>query len=181
MVGVLSGSLGLSPNVHAAVASRGDPLVVLSNGVVLDLTADIADVSSDIKMITYVIQVPTGVSVADAISTDGSLAAKEKFAVNATAKSGIYAAQINLKTGAKNVPVTGTLSAGYGPQLGIAPAMVGLSSFTGTKSSVTQGTPPPSPLPQTVTADLATWIAGVTWSASTSAQGVTGVSVSLTL
>lgn len=40
---------------------RSDPLVLLSNGVVLDLSADVAAPLWDIRRVTYTIRVPVGV------------------------------------------------------------------------------------------------------------------------
>jgi hypothetical protein len=77
----------------------------------------------------------------------------------------------------------------YPAWLGITPAMVGLNSFTWTGNRGiqsagapgTRGAQASSALPQSVTADPATHVAGTAWSASISAQGVLDGAVSLGL
>src|SRR5579871_5023014 len=48
------------PRVHAAVGCRGDPVVQLSNGAVLDLNLSINDALSDVQHIAYTLHGPIG-------------------------------------------------------------------------------------------------------------------------
>jgi len=135
---------GLVAPRHAAAYGfcRSDPIVVLDNGAVLDLSATInADISA-IKQIRYTLHAPAGTSVVRVISTDGPVDYKEKFNFQADGAPGAYGAETRVdlvkgggdgsKDGAPAVSytVTATIQAAYASQLGVTPAEVGIGAFT---------------------------------------------------
>lgn len=185
--GLLASTLGVgAPHpAHAAMACRADPIIILSDGIVLDVSATIADDASDVKQITYVLHVPDGATVIRAISTDGVVGYKEKFQVQSDSAPGAYATEVQVKTGAKNVAVTATIAGGYATQLGITPDMVGLSSFAWTPATSAEDQAPPAPkgptapatLSGTMTGALVSWAGSAAWSASTATQGLAGAHI----
>jgi hypothetical protein len=187
LAGVLAGSARPGPTARAALACRSDPLVILSNGVVLDLGAALdADVSR-VQEIHYQLHGPHGVWVVRVISTDGAVRYKEHFEFHddshaddhASTATPLYRVAVQAKTADGHHTGWATIAGGYADQLGITPDMVGLAAFA-FKPTTPQGKPAPPPphdqgqagLPDTVTAALAAWASGAAWAASaTSAQG----------
>ncbi len=176
-------------HAHAAFGCRSDPIVVLSNGVVLDLSATLDADVSQVQEIHYKLHGPHGVSVVRAISTDGAVQYKEHFEFkddshgDDTSTSGAETYRVEVQTKTADGRHTGwaTIAGGYATDLGITPAMVGLSAFQ-FDASVAQGdagkgkdAPPPphaddnaSALPDTVTAALADWANNASWHTSMS-------------
>jgi hypothetical protein len=60
---------------------RGDPRVWLSNGTQIAMTATIGADASQVKLITYTVHVPRGLSVTKVVYTGGALANKERVVV----------------------------------------------------------------------------------------------------
>lgn len=58
--GVLLGGPLAVNTAHAAIGCRADPLVHLTNGTTIDVSATIYDTAADVKGITYVLHGPTG-------------------------------------------------------------------------------------------------------------------------
>lgn len=185
--GLLAAPLG-SPHAHAVVACRSDPIVVLSNGVVLDLSADIADDVSDVTSVRYTLHGPFGVWVMRAISTDGPVGYDEGFAYIPDAPVGVYQDETVVTTGADSVNVTATVAGGYASTLGVTPGMVGLKSWVTTTQTTKKKAPPQpkgaptlSTLPAKVTASLSDWASAAAWSSTASAQGLSGETLSATV
>ncbi len=178
----------LAPHAHAAFgACRSDPIVVLSNGVVLDLSANIDTDQIDIKEIGYTLHGPKGVTVVRSISTDGVVQYKEKFAFKDDSKADdnnptsapLYTVVVKVKTLSGDHQVQATVAAGYADHVGITPGMVGLTAFQFNPSEPqgdgkVEGVKPPhddqnaAALPATVTTALATWATTAPWSATMS-------------
>jgi hypothetical protein len=77
--GVMSGALWAT-GAHAAISScRRDPIVTLSNGDQVQLTADIATSASNVKNISYVLYGPTGTTVQQVVFTEGTTNPTETF------------------------------------------------------------------------------------------------------
>ncbi len=191
---------------HAAIGCRSDPIVVLSNGVVLDLSATLDADVSQVQEIHYKLHGPHGLSVVRAISTDGAVQYKEHFefkddshgddkaASNASSVE-TYRVEVTTKTADGHHTGWATIAGGYAVDLGITPAMVGLTAFqfdasvpqgdasgpqgdaSGPQGDASHGkdAPPPphaddnaSALPDTVTTALATWASTAAWHASMS-------------
>jgi hypothetical protein len=82
---ILSGSLLASPGLapaHAELAGcYSDPVVVLSNGLTLDLSNTINDADTDVRQVSYTIHAPAGTSVVSVTYTSGPLGPKETLEV----------------------------------------------------------------------------------------------------
>ena len=134
IAGLGAGLLG-APGAHAAfMGCRSDPIVILSNGVVLDLSAYIADDVSDVQSISYTLHAPQGVSVLRAISTDGAVGYREKFRFESDGEisgaAGVYTVEVKVQTRSENISVTATIAGGDAATLGITPEMVSLGATT---------------------------------------------------
>ncbi len=183
-------------HAHAYGACRTDPIVVLSNGTVLDLSATIGlDVSqvSDITQISYTLHAPAGTVVARVVSTDGDVNYKEQFTLRTDSPAGVYGVQVQVQTahlpqGMPQPVVVAQIEGGYASTLGVTPSMVGLKAWSATTTAtVTDGKlppPPPKPgpqlaqavssLPDDMTAQLASWAASAPWSAASGSGGQAG-------
>ncbi|HVA91576.1 MAG TPA: hypothetical protein VNL71_17240 [Chloroflexota bacterium] len=165
---------------YAAVACRSDPIVILSNGIVLELAVGIDTPVTDVRQVEYSLHVPAGVGIVQVISTDGAVGYKEKFKAKSDSSPGVYTVDARVKTEARNVAITATIAGGYASQLSITPAMVGLSSFTWTASTSPDKKGPPAPkgpkapatLPATVTTALLSWASTAAWSVTASTPTV---------
>ena len=145
--GLLAAGLLASPlesyHAHAMSACRSDPIVVLSNGVVLDLSATIGiDVSNidEIAQISYTLHAPAGTTVAKVVSTDGDVNYKEQFTLDTDSPSGVYGVDTLVTTlpitgGATPPAVTAAIEGGYASALGVSPAVVGLKAWTTTSAA----------------------------------------------
>lgn len=185
--GLLAAPLG-APRADAVVACRSDPIVVLSNGVVLDLSADIDDDASDVTSVRYTLHGPAGVWVARSLSTDGPVGYDESFAYIPDASAGVYRDETVVTTGAAPVGVTATVAGGYASTLGVTPGMVGLKSWVTTTQTTTKKAAPQrkgdltlSALPARVTTWLSNWASTAAWSSTASAQGLSGETLSATV
>ena len=180
-------------HAHAYGGCRSDPIVVLSNGIVLDLSATIGlDISqiSDIAQISYTLHAPAGTTVAKVVSTDGDVNYKEQFTLRTDSSAGVYGVQTQVQTAhlPKGMPqpsVIAQIVGGYASTLGITPGMVGRAAWSATATAtVTDGKlapPPPKPGPQAVTslpnimsAQLSSWAATAAWSTSAVTSGQAG-------
>jgi hypothetical protein len=76
-----AGLLIASPPVSIAQATlgacNGDPVVVLSNGVTIDLYTTIQDDVSDVQQVVYTLHAPSGTGVISVAYTSGLLGPKE--------------------------------------------------------------------------------------------------------
>ena len=71
----------LSGAVHAGLLCRSDPVVILSNGVTLDIGANISTLPWQVKEVHYELHVPKGVFMLVAIHTPTWLTSQETFRV----------------------------------------------------------------------------------------------------
>ncbi len=65
--GLLASLLGAPQHAHAAGGCRSDPIVTLSNGLVVHLSATIYDTASDINTVTYTLHAPVGTKVVSVV------------------------------------------------------------------------------------------------------------------
>ncbi len=186
--GLLASGPLAAPRAHAALGCRSDPIVILSNGVVLDLSATLDTDISDVKEIHYKLHGPKGVWVVRAISTDGTVQYKEGFEFHDDShvddhnpSSAVpYTVEVKVHTQSGHHTVWASIAGGYAPQLGITPDMVGLSAFAFSPSTPQgDGKDAPKPphddknqaaLPDTVTAALASWASSAPWATSVSSS-----------
>lgn len=70
----------LTPVAHADIAGcRSDPVLLLSNGVELDVSSTIAAAAADVQQVTYTVHIPVGTS--PVLTVAGSLGAHEVWRV----------------------------------------------------------------------------------------------------
>lgn len=120
--GLLAGGSLTAPNAHADLsACRSDPVVLLSNGAELDLSAAINDSSADVQQVVFTLHAPVGVSVVAYI--EGSLGAKEFWRFYADNPPGSYDTSALVTTYTPGVSVSATTQAlGF-----LTPALVTVS------------------------------------------------------
>ncbi len=69
---------------------RTDPVIVMSDGTGLDITATINTTVSNVASVAYTVDTPRGLSVEQVAYTGGSLSKKEKLIVYADQNPGVY-------------------------------------------------------------------------------------------
>lgn len=188
--GLLASLLGAPHHAHAATGCRSDPIVVLSNGTVLDLSAAIGADVSTVAQIGYTLHAPAGSTIARVVSTDGDVQYNEQFTLRTDNPAGCYTMQVQvamrpLPVGTPLPSVTGTLAGGAATTLGVTPQMVGLAAWTGTATATTKAPPPPPQgtttlftLPTTMSAWVITWAANAPWAVTaTTPTGQSGQSL----
>jgi hypothetical protein len=117
LVGVLAGGWGRTPDVRAAVASRGDPVLLVTgtaNGVPvaygIEIGVSVATASTQIQHVTYALSGPVGTSVRLEFATDDTLAAKESYTYTATRGDQLVVAVTTVTTTGGSVPAVVTES-----------------------------------------------------------------------
>jgi hypothetical protein len=120
----LAASTLLSPTAEAALAGcRTDPLVVLSDGTVLDVSVAISTNVSNVTDIQYVVHGPSTVRLVSAIRTPTlGFTGKELFTYYADAQPGQYVTETLVQTTFDRIGVTAyttfsKVTLGYGPPL----------------------------------------------------------------
>jgi hypothetical protein len=98
----------LSPTAEAAVSGcRTDPIVILSDGTILDVTAEIGTSASKVREIHYVVHGPRGVKLIASISTPTlGFTGKETFTYYDDAPARQYITETVVQTMYDNVSVT---------------------------------------------------------------------------
>lgn len=89
---------------------RSDPLVVLSDGTVLDISADISAMLWRIKRVHYTLYIPAGLKVVTKQSTPNWPTTTERFTIYATNPAGKFTATVMVLTQEANVPVKANFS-----------------------------------------------------------------------
>jgi hypothetical protein len=104
----LAMSAPLAPAVEAAAAGcRSDPVVILSDGTILDVSVDIGTDVSNVREIHYVVHGPRGVKLITAISTPTlGFQGKETFTYYADAAPNQYITETLVQTTYNQVSVT---------------------------------------------------------------------------
>ena len=114
----------LTPVAQAALdGCRADPVIYLSDGTVLDVTADIDTSATNITGIAYTLHVPRGVKALLYVATPPlGFRGKEAFALVNDAPAGQYQTDTLVQTGASSVSVTAhtSLAGVYLFQLGVS-------------------------------------------------------------
>ena len=106
LLGLLAGPLTAHRASAAISLCRTDPLVQLSNGVVLQLRATIADDASDIQGITYTVHAPTGTSIARVLYTTELPQGTETLTFSADNPAGTYDTDTVVSTTTRGIDVT---------------------------------------------------------------------------
>src|SRR5579871_2927962 len=82
----------ISGAAQATLLCRSDPVVILSNGVTLDLGATLNVLPMQVKQVHYELHVPVGVSMILAIHTPAWITSQETFVLIADQQPGQYEA-----------------------------------------------------------------------------------------
>lgn len=90
----------------AIVSCRADPIVTLSNGKVVQMTAFMETDAANVQMITYTLRAPKGTTVVNVAYTGGELANKEKFVFYADRSSNNYGTETVVTTHTAGVRVS---------------------------------------------------------------------------
>lgn len=90
----------------AIVSCRADPIVTLSNGKVVQMTAFMETDAANVKLITYTLRAPKGTTVVNVAYTGGELASKEKFVFYADRNSNNYGTETVVTTETAGVRVS---------------------------------------------------------------------------
>lgn len=112
------------------ILCRTDPVVVLSNGMVLDLTTSVADTAQDVKQINYTVNLPKGVTVSQVYYTPGPLSHVETVTSLSGNSAGAYDTTTTVTTGTSGLNVTATA------------VLVNAATFSVTGSGSTSGLSP---------------------------------------
>jgi hypothetical protein len=91
--------------VNAGLLCRSDPVVILSNGVTLDIGANINVLPWQVKEVHYELHIPNGVSLVLAIHTPAWLTSQETFSVFSDQVSGQYEVVTTVTTSLGNATV----------------------------------------------------------------------------
>ncbi len=97
-----------SEAVHAAVGVGCDPIVTLSNGAVVHLTATIYDTPTDITDATYTMHAPVGTTVRSVAYPTDPNNIPQTFYFYADNPSGVWDSYTNVATKTSGVAVTAT-------------------------------------------------------------------------
>jgi hypothetical protein len=98
--------LSAAPAQALRIGCRSDPIILLSNGVVIDMSADIGTALWKVDEVTYTLHAPEGVSVVATISTPSWPTTIERFHFYADNPPGQYTGTTVVKTRDTNIPVT---------------------------------------------------------------------------
>jgi hypothetical protein len=100
------------PVQAAATGCRSDPLVLLSNGLVLDLSADIAAKPWEVQRVVYTLRIPRGVNPVAIVRTRTWPTSVESFVIRADNVPGRYDSTTFVVTAQRGVRVTAHLLVG---------------------------------------------------------------------
>jgi hypothetical protein len=96
-----------STSKAAVGGCRSDPIIILSDGTILDVSADIGTAVSNVREIHYVVHGPLGVKLVSAISTPTlGFSGKETFTYYADAAPNQYITETLVQTTYDQVSVT---------------------------------------------------------------------------
>ena len=95
----------IAPDALAHVGGcRSDPIVTLSNGNMLDLSAVVSDTATDVQQVSYTLHAPAGTSVTREVDTS-ALGPNDTFQFNADEPPRTYGAGTKVTTLTPQIPV----------------------------------------------------------------------------
>lgn len=110
-VGLLTAPL-FAPSAHAELGVCGsDPVVILSNGAVVDLSATIGDAEPDVQQVAYTLHAPAGTVAVVWINTSGPIGPKETLQFYADNAPDSYDSVTVVTTGQSSVSVSAATQA----------------------------------------------------------------------
>jgi hypothetical protein len=129
LIGMVVSAGGALPAQASHSACRTDPIVILSDGHRLNLTAVVNIDSSGVQQVNYTLHIPSGVGLTRIIYTQGVPGLRESFAYSADQAARHYGTTTTIRTPG------GTYTAGATLQIALAGAIVGTASVTGTSNT----------------------------------------------
>lgn len=108
LLGLISPASPATQNAQARLLAecRADPLVVLSDGTILDISADVGAFLWEVEEVHYVLHIPAGLEVVVALSTPNWPTTIEKFTVHADNPADTFTSTTTVITRRGNTPVT---------------------------------------------------------------------------
>jgi len=106
--GVLASLLSAPHHAHAAAACRADPIVTLSNGLVVHLSATVYDAPSDITGVAYTMHAPVGTSVVSVVYPPDPNNIPQTFQFHADNPAGTWDSYTYVDTKTTGIGVTAT-------------------------------------------------------------------------
>ncbi|OGO39780.1 MAG: hypothetical protein A2Z03_09585 [Chloroflexi bacterium RBG_16_56_8] len=104
---------GMPSTAEALVdGCRGDPIVVLSNGVTVRMSVQVSTSAANVKEVVYTLHAPAGTSIKSITYTGGPLKDKERVVFHADAKPGTYSTDTVVHAKAGRAAVSATTSVG---------------------------------------------------------------------
>ena len=97
---------------------ESDPVVSLSDGAQVDMSADISTDLSNVQHVTYTLHVPAGDSVVSIVNTDGLMGIYESVQVIADEPAATYQSVTTVRVSGGQVPVTAKTAVTSLPTLG---------------------------------------------------------------
>ena len=94
------------PVQAARLFCRSDPVVILSDGAIFDISADISTLPFAVREVHYTLHGPVGTSTVAVIHTPTWLTSQETFEYIADQEPGVYSATVLVHTRLGNAPVT---------------------------------------------------------------------------
>lgn len=95
-----------SSSFAAISGCRGDPIVWLSNGQMVQMAAIAEAPAANVRRIVYTLHAPRGLSVSKIVYTGGALQSKEKVVFAADLDAGTYSTDTLVETKSRHVRVT---------------------------------------------------------------------------
>ena len=88
---------------------RSDPIVVLSDGTILDISVDVSTLAWNVREVHYVLHGPVGTSLVLALPTPTWLTSRETFQYIADQPAGQFTASYYVRTSKGNADVVGNM------------------------------------------------------------------------
>lgn len=109
------------PAFAALVECRGDPIVVLSDGTLVDVSANIDTLLWNVKQVHYTLHIPEGLRPVLIIRTKAWLTSQESFTIYSDNSEHAYSSSTTVQTNTSNTAVTASMlvNLGYGQANGV--------------------------------------------------------------
>jgi hypothetical protein len=91
-------SVGVRSALAGWASCRSDPVVVLSNGIVMDISADVGTFPWNVQRVDYVLHAPAGTELVLAVGTPTWLTSQETFTFYADGEPGEYHVETTVYT-----------------------------------------------------------------------------------
>ena len=115
----------------AGLFCRSDPVVILSNGVIMDFGANISTLPWNVEEVHYELHVPVGVKLIASVHTPTWIASYETFTFHADQPAGEYIVQAIVRTNKENVQVNLDATLVYANLANLSNLRLGLHSAPG--------------------------------------------------